>query len=627
MKLFNGLFDSMVVQRNRRNVSQAAFEGECATEGQVLAKVHHQGRIVKGFAAYRAGQAQRGRLRGSLNGLPMGGPYDVELWILTNAGATDESVSIKDILVGDVWILGGQSNMQGCGRQQKPDRPDSQVRAFYMDDRWRVAREPIHNLSDAIDPVHVDRCGGVRPPRPSCVCVGPGVFFAKALRRLTGVPQGVLACAHGGTSMAEWDPGRKKMGSRSFYGALLRRFRKNGGRIAGLVWYQGCAEASAESASRYLEKMRGFIRSLRRDLGDARLPFVMAQICRYCTNDLDSRSWNQVQDMQRRLQELVPHCATVSTIDLELEDIIHLNAASQERLGGRLAQAMRALREGPRAGKLPPALKCVVARKDPLGAGSIVEVTFKHVIGALQSAGRPAGFQLGAPIFDIRLDGYKAILRVGIPPADIHSAYLHYGYGSVPYCNITDSADRALPVLGPLSLGKPEANTSYIQNVRLSDIWPGGGRLETLRCPSSSSIATWKTKGFAGGRFCDLHRELGARAPQDTHVFMACRLQCVEPMKLAARLGYDGPVKVWIDDTLLFHDPSGTNPATPDRATIPFQVGIGHHEVVVALGSNQGQAWGIFLRFKRLDLSKLLLQRGANFYRMPDVMTDWGQSG
>ncbi len=119
--------------------------------------------------------------------------------------------------------------------------------------------------------------------------------------------------------------------------------------------------------------------------------------------------------------------------------------------------------------------------------------------------------------------------------------------------------------------------------------------------------------------FCDLHLELGALALRDTLVFFAGRLQYAEPMMLAARLGYDGPVKLWLDRKQLFHDPAGTNPGTPDRAYVPFHAGVGCHDVVVALGSNQGRAWGICLRFKRLDVSRQLLRQGPDFYRMPDL--------
>ena len=58
---------------------------------------------------------------------------------------------------------------------------------------------------------------------------GPGVSFANEMFRLTGVPQGLICCAHGGTTMAQWDPKLKKDGDNSLYGAMLNRVKRNGG--------------------------------------------------------------------------------------------------------------------------------------------------------------------------------------------------------------------------------------------------------------------------------------------------------------------------------------------------------------------------------------------------------------
>lgn len=64
-----------------------------------------------------------------LQGIPVGGPYTVTL----------DGQSYADIYVGDVWLLGGQSNMAGVGHttlRDCADLGDPTVRAFYMTDRW-----------------------------------------------------------------------------------------------------------------------------------------------------------------------------------------------------------------------------------------------------------------------------------------------------------------------------------------------------------------------------------------------------------------------------------------------------------------------------------------------------------
>jgi sialate O-acetylesterase len=184
------------------------------------------------------GKAARGRFVGRLTGLPAGGPYEVELRIVGRDGQAAAQAKVSDVLVGDVWLAAGQSNMQGIGQSDNRLPDDPLVRAFYMNDRWATAREPLHNMWEAIDAVHRDISGGMLPAKAAPgTMISPGVSFAQEMRRRTGVPQGVVACAHGGTTMSQWDPSLAKLGPRSLYGAMMRRLAKNGDTVAGMIWY------------------------------------------------------------------------------------------------------------------------------------------------------------------------------------------------------------------------------------------------------------------------------------------------------------------------------------------------------------------------------------------------------
>lgn len=625
MKITSGLFDHMVLQRNRWNVSEAEFEGECAAAGSLKALVKGKAGALKTLQWVTVGKVSpRGRMSGRLAGIPVGGPYDIELRVEGSDGRALDSLRIKDVLVGDVWVLGGQSNMQGSGGRVATPRPDPRVRAWYTDDAWRVAVEPIHNMYAAIDPIHKELCGGV----PSkVVSTGPGVFFAKEMLRRTGIPQGLIACAHGGSSMAQWDPKLKKLGGGSLYGAMLRRFRKNGGKVAGAAWYQGESEAMPDAAPLYLDKMKAFVRAMRRDFGDARLPFVAVQIARTHYEELPAPSWNRVQEMQRRLPEAIEECAVVPAIDLPLGDLIHLDAeSSQERLGKRIAQAMAVLKFGARAGKPPIALRKVSLVNDPLSAQPPlvkVVVEFDNVVGSLRSGSRPYGFEAGNPppgnaVYNVRLEGTRAIISLTATRLEAESMLLYYGYGSSPYCNITDFSDRSLPVFGPIRLGRTVALTPFVRTCRVSKFLPRAGRLEGLAYPTDPASLEFRERTF-DAKLRDLRLEIGPRVPEDPLVYFACRLNCSEPMKLAARIGYGGPVKVWVDGREEFYDPNGTTPAWADMKTVPFAASAGAHEVLVALGG-RACACGIFLRFARLDVPLRLLEKGPEAYAMPTII-------
>jgi len=617
VKIEAGLFDHMVLQRSRKNVSAADFSGVCAASGPILATVRCGKGAFRGFVAIPVGQAARGRMQGCLKGLPAGGPYAIEL------RAGNEKLVVRDVLVGDVWLLGGQSNMQGYGLFPKKRLPvDPQVRAFFMDDRWATAKDPIHNMWACVDQVHIDICGGVRPAKPPAnlgVCPGPA--FGIEMRRRTGVPQGLIACAHGGTSMIQWDPGRKGAGGKSLYGALVRRLVKNGRRVAGMIWYQGCSDANIPAAPLYTRRMRAFVAALRRDCADQTLPVAIVQIARVTggAGITIGGPWNSIQEQERRLPLAIRNLVTVPAIDLPLDDIIHISGEGHTILGKRLAQAMQALRGDRKAGPLPISLK-KISFESERGLGVAV-VEFGNVVGKLCAGSRPSGFAIvsqagSANHFDIQLCGRRVRVRSSLTLPQLRKADVHYGYGLDPVCNIVDEAGRSLPVFGR---GIMRAVTPFVQRLRVSAYQPSAGKLDLLEFPASLDALGLVPRSFPDV-FCSLHPEIVQHGGRDEVVWFACRLSCPEAMRLALLLGYDGPFKVWVDGKQVFHDPNGINPATADKGQAVVWAEPGDHEVLMALGTNYGAAWGIHLCFERTDVPRDQLLKGPQHCVLPKVL-------
>lgn len=231
----------------------------------------------------------------------------------------------------DVYILAGQSNMSGRGDiadlTPAERAPDPRIRLYANDGRWRVATEPLDDATGQLDAVSAD-------PRAA---VGPGLFFARALDR----PVVLVPCAKGGSAIAQWRPDTR---TDTLYGSCLARARAAGGRIAGVLWYQGETDArDTAAARRWSAAFADLARAFRRDLAAPRLPFAVVRLADAPARAEDTGrypGWTIVQDAQARLRI---DCVTVVRANglPRLADDLHLTTAAHRVLGVRLADAMR----------------------------------------------------------------------------------------------------------------------------------------------------------------------------------------------------------------------------------------------------------------------------------------------
>lgn len=459
-RITSGVADYQVFQRGPGDRADITVEGTAAN-GPVEARLVLHGVSAPGFDWKPVAKAQSGKWSAQLRGVPTGGPYMLEV----RAGGGEAADRVAGILVGDLWVLAGQSNMQGVGDLADVQPPLGQVNSFDQTDRWGIAEEPLHRLPDAADRVHWSRNQQKEPEKLTGEALqkyiaarkkgaGLGLPFAAEMVRRTDVPVGLIPCAHGGTSMDQWDPALRDKGGDSLYGATVRRVRLVGGKVAGILWYQGESDANPKAAPAFQQKFERLVAAFRSDFGQPDLPFYYVQIGRYVNNS-NVAEWNAVQEMQRKAEAAIPRSGMAPAVDFTLDDGIHVGTQDHKRLGARLARLAchdlfpanaecAALKRGPRP---------VAARLD----NGIVRVEFSDVNGGLRAEGRPAGFSIHAPageplavIYKVRLDGSVSLIHVqGKLPA---GATLSYGNGKDPYCNVKDAADMAVPVFGPLAI-------------------------------------------------------------------------------------------------------------------------------------------------------------------------------
>jgi sialate O-acetylesterase len=408
---------------------------------------------VPGFIANNLGKVENGKLVTTVKGVPTGGPYRFELRTSRMGSA---AAARSNILVGDIWLLAGQSNMEGVGDLIDVEKPSDKVNSFNQSDEWVAAKEPLHELPSATDRVHwrknaageLERLTGealekFRAGRKKGA--GLGLPFAIEYEKRTGVPVGLFPCAHGGTSMDQWSPELKDKVGDSLYGATIRRAALVG-KIKGILWYQGESDANPKASAVFQDKFEKLVAAFRADLGQPDLAFHYLQIGRH-VNATNIAPWNQVQELQRLSESRLGNSVMFSTVDSDLDDGIHVSTVDHKRLG----RAMAAVAAG--KAKKGPHLDSITVE------GQIVRVKFNDVNGKLVSAGRVSGFTAHTAqgdtlplIYKTTLDGNSVLLHIQGKIPD--GLLIGYGQGKDPYANLRDELGLGAAVFGPLPIAK-----------------------------------------------------------------------------------------------------------------------------------------------------------------------------
>lgn len=460
MKILSGINNGALLQRDVANLCRCKFKA--ITDGEL--KTSLGSLEVCGDKKY------------ILTGIPTGGPYEVVLY--------DNSDCVHfTVWVGDLWILAGQSNMEGAGKvdervELETSGAKEYIRSYYLDSRWDKAVPVLHE--PWLSP---DECiGGVwRKERRESIwqnedpyswhgekvklrAVGPGYYFAKRMFEITNVPQAVIPCALGGSSLDDW---KKDAGNENnLYGLMLRRFKEAGSFIRGIFWDQG--ESEAYEGNDFTGKMTKFISDIRSDMNDPDLSFVQVQIAKssvqsICNNPQSGIEWSRIKEEQRTLEEKIQNLKTVSAADADFDDLIHYSAEFQRKMGIRAANAMANLiGEG---GFEPPYPIRITYRKDEDYSPFcyIFDIHYENTC-ELKSDGVPLGFSvipvgydlknifnpsIGVQKIKINKNVISLYTEVKENPEDV---WIFFGFGHMAHCNITTDTGYSIPAMGPVGV-------------------------------------------------------------------------------------------------------------------------------------------------------------------------------
>ena len=300
------------------------------------------------------------------------------------------SIEVSDILIGEVWLASGQSNMEWplnkCGAQMAEaesaedphlrlawvSRATAPLPAESVKTSWRSATKSTALTFSAV-----------------------GYFFGRELRKTTQVPVGVIQSAVGGTPAEAWTPIEfleaesdfaKAVNSRkeypNWYPKLLAKYEKDkvaydlalaeaektGAKppkkirephtpeknpnlasvlwngmiyplvpypIRGVIWYQG--ESNAYRAEVYEKLLTGMIGAWRKAWGQGDFPFLIVQLTDFNVNEDGATGvkWAKLRDAQSAVADHVPQTGLAVTLGLGDAEDIHPQRKME--VGERLA--------------------------------------------------------------------------------------------------------------------------------------------------------------------------------------------------------------------------------------------------------------------------------------------------
>ncbi len=420
----------------------------------------------------------QGRWSVSLAPGEAGGPF-----ALTVKGSN--TIQFNDVLVGDVWVASGQSNMEFKLRQGDNAAAEiaaakyPKIRRMLTDNK--VSDYPLEDVTgQPWTDINPDNAGGAS---------AAAYFFARHLQEKEGgVPIGIIESFWGGTPVEAWislrgigaDPALMPIFSerakvleawpvaQSTYEKQLADWntasaaaKASGGTvpaqpanpntrpggpydpaglynakiapltpfpIKGVIWYQGETNANANpnGASLYARAFQGMIRDWRRAWGEGDFPFLFVQLANYKANP----AWADLREAQRQTLSLA-NTGMAVIIDIGNPDNIH--PTNKQDVGLRLALAARAIAYGEKIEYSGPTF--VHAARE----GSVLRAWFDHTTGGLKAkSGTLKGFEIAGAdrkfvAADARIEGTSIVVS---NPTVAAPVYMRYAWADNPDCNL-----------------------------------------------------------------------------------------------------------------------------------------------------------------------------------------------
>ena len=393
-----------------------------------------------------------------------------------SGGATEPAITLNDVLVGDVWVASGQSNMEfpmsraATAGEDLPHANDSQIRLLMV--KKKAADYALDN---------VDTEGwAVSSPETARDFSAVAWYFAREIEQREHVPVGVIDSTWGGTVAESWTRltalgedaslaplfvSRGKMTDHEADALLKEKDEQRqrdeakaqgkpepkfgwhppleswgpgllwNGMIApltpfpirGVIWYQGESNSALGRFALYDRIMRTLIEDWRCQWGAGDFPFLYVQISNY--KSTPSEDWASLREQQLKTLGLRKTAMAV-TIDIGNPDDVH--PTDKVDVGHRLALAARVLSYGESVEYSGPIFRQATPE------GTSIRAWFDYGKGMTAKGGELTGFEVAgadgkfSPA-SANIDGPTV---VATSPAVAEPVFVRYGWANSPQCNL-----------------------------------------------------------------------------------------------------------------------------------------------------------------------------------------------
>lgn len=268
-------------------------------------------------------------------------------------------ITLTDILVGEVWLCSGQSNMSyEMRKNSKVTKPDTMTTAYSPVDELEHAHNPqirifLVTQKNLAKPDSTHSGWSIAQDSALRAFSAAGYFFAKNLNHDLKVPVGVICAAISGSRIEPWIPETAFTNS-----AYFNRVSKDSAQVSGadgkfwhrmieplapislrgFLWYQG--EANITETVSYMYKMKLLIAAWRTAWHDASMPFYYTEIVPYYYSKMNPKvvippqTLPRFWEVQQAVQQ-IPNTGMIVTTDLN-DDVKNLHPMFKWEIGRRL---------------------------------------------------------------------------------------------------------------------------------------------------------------------------------------------------------------------------------------------------------------------------------------------------